>query len=84
MDPVVLPLIAIGSAPDPAALQEAALRADDYTAVMFVSANAVQGFLAAQPVFTRARAWAPGPGTRDALLAAGIEAGRIDAPAPQG
>lgn len=80
-----LPLIAIGAAPDPAAL--ASCRADlgAYRAAMFVSANAVQGFLevagAAWPGSTRA--WATGPGTARALLAAGVPASRIDVPGPQ-
>lgn len=83
---VPLPLLALGAAPDPEALQRAAARADDYLAVMFVSANAVQGFFAARPRFERARAWAPGPATREALRAAGVAESRIDAPpadAPQ-
>jgi uroporphyrinogen-III synthase len=81
MDAVPLPLLAIAAAPDPQALHAAASRADEYGAVMFVSANAVQGFFQAQPQFLRARAWAPGPATRDALLAAGVPQARIDAPA---
>ncbi|MGV3493521.1 MAG: uroporphyrinogen-III synthase [Ramlibacter sp.] len=81
LEALVLPLIAIGPAPDPQALRAAAARADQYAAIMFVSTNAVQGFLAAGGTLAVARAWAPGPGTRDALLAAGIAAGRIDAPA---
>lgn len=80
-DPLVLPLLAIGPPRDPAALQAAAAQADRYAALMFVSANAVQGFFAGGPVFGRARAWAPGPATREALLAAGVPAERIDAPA---
>lgn len=82
IDALLLPLIDIAAPADPAPLQAAAARADDYGAVMFVSANAVQGFFAAAPVFRTARAWAPGPGTRDALLAAGVPAQRIAAPAP--
>lgn len=77
---LVLPLLQIGPAPQPGALREAAARADDYGAVMFVSANAVQAFFAAAPRFARARAWAPGPGTREALLVAGVPQARIDAP----
>ena len=78
---LVLPLIAIGPAPDAQALRHAAAQADAYDAVMFVSANAVQGFFATAPVFARVRAWAPGPATRDALRAAGVAAERIDTPA---
>lgn len=78
---IVLPLLAIGPAPRPEALAAAAATADGHAAVMFVSANAAQAFFAAGPAFRRARAWAPGPGTRDVLLAAGVAASRIDAPA---
>lgn len=78
--PLVLPLIAIGPPPDADALRAAAGRADQYQAVMFVSTNAVHGFLAAGGTLARARAWAPGPATRDALLAAGVGPDRIDAP----
>jgi uroporphyrinogen-III synthase len=78
---VWLPLLAIAPAPDAGALQHAADHAGDYGAVMFVSANAVQGFLACRPAFGAARAWAPGPATRDALLDGGVQAARIDAPA---
>ena len=81
IEALVLPLLAIGPARDPVALQRAAAEADRYGAVMFVSANAVQGFFACAPAFARARAWAPGPATRDALRAAGVADARIDAPA---
>lgn len=80
---VVLPLLSIGPAPQPEALRQAAAGADGYAALMFVSANAVQGFFAAAPVLQRARTWAPGPATREALLAAGVPAERIDAPAAE-
>ena len=80
-DALLLPLMAIGPPKDLAPLRQAAVHADDYGAVMFVSGNAVQGFFSASPVMHRARAWAPGPATRDALLAAGVDAARIDAPA---
>jgi uroporphyrinogen-III synthase len=81
LQPLLLPLLQIGPAPDPQALRAACARADSYAALMFVSANAVQGFFAAAPGVRVARAWAPGPATRDALLAAGVPADRIDAPA---
>lgn len=81
LDPLVLPLLAIGPPPDPRALAQAAAQVDRYDAVMFVSANAVQGFFAAAPAFHRPRAWAPGPATREALQAAGVPDERIDAPA---
>ena len=81
VDALVLPLLEIAPAPDGAALQAAAKDADRYAAVMFVSANAVQGFFAAHPVFARARAWAPGPATQEALRGAGVPDARIAAPA---
>ena len=80
-EPLVLPLLAIAGPPDPGVLQRAAADADHYAAVMFVSANAVQGFFACKPPFARARAWAPGPATGEALRSAGVPAERIDAPA---
>src|SRR5205809_1097987 len=46
---IVLPLLAIGPAPDPVALRRAAKDADTYRALMFVSANAVRAFFAAAP-----------------------------------
>ena len=81
IDPLVLPLLAIGPPPDSSELQRAAGEADRYGAVMFVSANAVQGFFACAPVFRQARAWAPGPATRDALRTLGVADARIDTPA---
>ncbi|HZN47187.1 MAG TPA: uroporphyrinogen-III synthase, partial [Ramlibacter sp.] len=78
---LVLPLLAIGPPADPSELQRAASEADRYGAVMFVSANAVQGFFACAPVFRQARAWAPGPATRDALRTVGVPDARIDSPA---
>src|SRR5205085_4490350 len=83
---IVLPLLAIGPAPDPVALRRAANDADTYRALMFVSANAVQAFFAAAPRFARALAWAPGPATQEALREAGVPEARIAAPpddAPQ-
>lgn len=81
IDARVLPLIAIGPAPDTKALRRAAAHGDRHGAVMFVSANAVRAFFSAAPVLQRARAWAPGPATRDALRAAGVPDARIDSPA---
>lgn len=81
LQPLVLPLLAIAPARDLDGLRKAAAHADDYAAVMFVSANAVQGFFAAAPTFRGARAWAPGPGTAEALRAAGVAPGRISTPA---
>jgi uroporphyrinogen-III synthase len=78
------PLIDIAVLPDAAALQAAWQQVPSCLAVMFVSANAVRFFMAAQPggVHVQAcRAWATGPGTQGALLAAGWPAQQIDAPA---
>lgn len=79
-DAVALPLIEIRAADDMEPLRDAWARMGTYRAAMFVSPNAVRGFFAAQPAgaaFTP-KAWAPGPGTREALAAAGVE--QIDAP----
>jgi len=87
-----LPLIAIRTVAHPSlaqALQQARAAASGYRALMFVSGNAVTHFfetnkapaLAGQaPPAIDTRAWAPGPGTVQALLAAGVPAARIDAP----
>lgn len=82
-----LPLIAIGPGPDPQGLarRQAALASD--AAVMFVSANAVRGFFEAGGPSLRwptgPRAWSTGPGTRAALLDAGVPAAQIDSPDAQ-
>jgi uroporphyrinogen-III synthase len=85
---VSLPLIHIQLAPDPIAIQAAAQQLNTYRAVMFVSAHAAAGFFkgAAQAlglIFQerQIRAWVTGPGTRQALLALGVDATCIDAPA---
>ena len=79
---IALPLIEIRAAGDQAPLADAwsQMASASYSAVMFVSANAVRGFFAARPaaVAFTPRAWATGAGTRDALLAAGVAA--IDSP----
>lgn len=78
-----LPLIDIAPLPT-AALIAAWERLAQFRAVMFVSGNAVRHFFDAKPAGVgwpeQARAWSPGPGTRRALSAAGIDAGQIDAP----
>ena len=85
-----LPLIAIGPAPDPAALQAARAQVLDYRAIMVVSGNAAQQFfdsktalaLAGQaPAAIKTRVWSPGPGTADTLIALGVPAACIDQPA---
>ncbi len=84
LDAHALPLIAIAPAPDIAALGAARSALAGCVAAMFVSANAVEGFLAgttlAWPAGTRA--WATGPGTAQALVAAGVPTAQVDAPAP--
>lgn len=80
---VLLPLIDIGPAPDAGALQQAWTALPNCQAAMFVSGNAVQGFFAAaqgQGWPEATRAWSPGPGTSQALVAAGVPPARIDAP----
>lgn len=84
IDAVALPLIAIGPAPDRAALATAWGRLGSCRAALFVSANAVRGFFAERaciPWPSGTRAWAPGPGTASALRAAGVPATLIDQPA---
>jgi uroporphyrinogen-III synthase len=82
-DAQALPLIEIAPVPDRAPVREAWRQLDRYRAVMFVSGNAVRHFFSdrqghAWPPHTRA--WAPGTGTRDAVLAAGVDPQLIDAP----
>lgn len=84
---LALPLIDIQPVADRQALRQAWARLAGYAGVMFVSGHAVDGFFAARPMdapgFVPAsapRAWATGPGTRAALLRAGIAPDCIDAP----
>jgi uroporphyrinogen-III synthase len=91
---LVLPLIDIAPVADLQAVQQAWAQWPDFHAVMFVSAQAVRYFFDSQPVALRVdacqamrpdgasgpRFWATGPGTRKALLNAGIPAARIDSP----
>jgi len=81
---VALPLIAIGPAPDPAAVAAAWSALDRYRSVMFVSAQAVQRFFAQRPAQATTfpcEAWATGPGTARALRIAGVPAAQVIAPA---
>lgn len=84
-EPVALPLIDIAPVSDAASLQRAWCKVPQARAVMFVSGNAVRHFFAQQPPGepwpATARAWAPGPGTRVALLQAGLDAALVDSPA---
>lgn len=75
-DAVALPLIDIVPLADTAPLQRAWQALPDYALLMFVSANAVQQFMRAQPP---GAVWPPdllagstGPGTSAALVAAGV------------
>lgn len=81
-DAWALPLIAIAPGPDAAAVRQAWQQLDRYLGVMFVSANAVEGFHAARPAgdATPFEAWATGPGTVRALRQAGVPTGQIVAP----
>lgn len=83
-------LIDIVLEPMAGALAEARARLGEHHAAMFVSGNAVSGFLQSNmaPVAVdqaltaiNTRAWSPGPGTTAALRHAGWPADRIDAPA---
>ncbi|MBX3652901.1 MAG: uroporphyrinogen-III synthase [Ramlibacter sp.] len=89
-DALALPLLEITPTRDRAALQQACRALDSYQALMFVSGNAVDHFFREKAVLAQEgrplhaiknRAWATGPGTRDALLAAGVAPGQIEAPA---
>lgn len=78
-----LPLIEIAPLADSAALAAAWRDLPRYAALMFVSANAVDGFFSGRPAAAQLpdlRFLAPGPGTVAALLEAGVPPGRIDAP----
>ena len=81
-----LPLIDIAPASDAGALSQAWYKLDRYAACMFVSGNAVDYFFkspsaAAAGLPPSLRFMAPGPGTVAALLAAGVPAAQVDAPA---
>jgi uroporphyrinogen-III synthase len=85
-DAQALPLIAIRPAPDAAPILKAWEHLASARAAMFVSGNAVREFFARRPAGTpwpaQTRAWATGPGTRNALLQQGVDGGLVDAPAP--
>ncbi len=76
--PVVFPAIAILPPADPAALARAHAALDGFDIAVFVSANAVE-FGAPDPRRWPATlaAFAPGPGTAEALAAVGIAGARI-------
>ena len=78
-----LPLIDIAPLSDAAGLQATWQGVPQHAALMFVSANAVQHFMAARPqgVTLGMQAWGTGPGTEAALRAAGWPAEHIRCPA---
>ena len=87
-EPVLIPLIGIEPLADGANLQKAWRQLGENAAAMFVSGNAVHFFMLARPLTEagqaaepiRTRAWATGPGTRQALLACGWPGHLIDTP----
>lgn len=90
---VALPLLETRALADTVALRAAGQRWSDYTAVMFVSSQAVSFFYASNQALAQVyqgrvapdtRAWATGPGTRAALLAHGVPALQVDAPPMDG
>lgn len=90
LDAVALPLIEIGVPQDDSGVVQAWQNLHQYSALMFVSSNAVRYFYESNKHLDsikyaygaiKYRAWATGPGTREALLAASIPADAIDAPA---
>ena len=92
LDVVAQPLIEVAAVTNAAPLQQAWQRLGDWAAVMFVSANAVVPFFAEKPPLAsvligssaiKTRAWVTGPGTRRALLQAGVPASCIDMPSPE-
>jgi uroporphyrinogen-III synthase len=89
---VTLPLIEVAAVTDTEPLQQAWQQLGGWAAVMFVSANAVAAFFAEKPPLApvligssaiKTRAWVTGPGTRRALLQAGVPAAGIDMPSPE-
>ena len=94
IEAAALPLIHIRAASQPAlqaALHTARAQCGDYRAVMFVSGNAVHYFFESNRPLAlietaqaaiKTRAWAPGPGTAQALREAGVPPERIDRPSP--
>lgn len=90
---VALPLLETRALADTAALRAAGQRWSEYTAVMFVSSQAVSFFYASNQALAQVyqgrvapdtRVWATGPGTLGALLAQGVPAQQVDAPPVDG
>lgn len=85
LQPLALPLIEIAALDELAPLVDAWHDLPNLRFVMFVSANAVQQFFAARPGQAQwpaaLSAGATGPGTAQALAAAGLDAAQIEQPA---
>jgi uroporphyrinogen-III synthase len=90
LEAAALPLIEVSAVPDTHLLLQAWEQIESYVGVMFVSGYAAKHFFACKPTQSTAfqahsriatRAWATGPGTATALLQAGVEPERLDAPA---
>jgi uroporphyrinogen-III synthase len=75
------PLIEVRACANAKLLQTVLADWSRYQAAMFVSRSAVQhAFAAVKPSWGTTRCWATGPGTRQALLDAGVPAQLIDSP----
>ncbi len=75
------PLIEVRACANTGLLQTALADWSRYQAAMFVSRSAVQhAFAVAKPAWGTTRCWATGPGTRQALLDAGVPVQLIDSP----
>jgi uroporphyrinogen-III synthase len=87
LDAQALPLMEIAPVAGGAAIAAAWRQLDRFRAVMFVSGNAVRHFFGEKPDAghwpEQTRAWSPGAGTREALLAAGVDPKLVDAPPPE-
>ncbi|KIQ34592.1 uroporphyrinogen III synthase [Variovorax paradoxus] len=89
LEAVALPLIVIEPVRDAEPLRAAWRQLEDYAALMFVSATAVEHFFqsrdagSSDEAMAGRRFWATGPGTTRALLRAGVPPEAIDAPPPE-
>jgi uroporphyrinogen-III synthase len=83
---IALPLIDIQPVRESSELAAAWAHVAACRAAMFVSANAVRAFFSQRAACvwpSSTRAWSTGPGTRAALVEAGVPAGQIDGPPAQ-
>lgn len=85
LDALALPLIEIAGPPEPQQVHAAWQRMNQFDALMFVSANAVEQFFALQPPGLSVSELKPhffvtGPGSVAALVKAGVPRDRIAAP----